>query len=324
MARTRQAHRTRLGWRQPMLATLAEALPGGGNWIFEPKLDGIRALVYADGGLAKLFSRNRKPLDAAYPELVDALAFAIRGDAVVDGEIVAVDPNRGLSSFSLLQQRSQLRDADRARRSGVVVKIYLFDCLYYEGIELTGLPLIERKNVLRDIVWYDDTILFTPYRTRGAAAMLRQACAHGAEGVVAKRAESSYVSTRSTDWLKIKCVNQQEFVIAGFTPPQGAREWLGALLVGYYDGGELRYAGKVGTGYDMRTLEMLHRRLAPLSRQRPPFAAGPLPPGPVTWVTPRLVAEVGFSEWTSAGLLRHPRFLGLRDDKDAREVRREA
>ncbi len=307
-----------------MLATLAETLPGGGTWVFEPKLDGIRAMVYATGGAVRIFSRNHKPLDAAYPELVDALAVAVRGNAVLDGEIVAIDPKTRLSSFSLLQRRSQLRDAARARSSAVRVKIYLFDCIRYEGVDLTGLPLIERKSVLRDIVGYDDTIVFTPFRTRGAAAMLRQACARGAEGVLAKRADSPYVSARSTDWLKVKCVNQQEFVVGGFTAPQGARERLGALLVGYYDGDALRYAGKVGTGYDRDTLEMLHRRLAPLRRARPPFAPEPLPSGSVTWVAPRLVAEIGFSEWTSAGLLRHPRFLGLREDKDARDVRREA
>jgi DNA ligase D-like protein (predicted ligase) len=307
-----------------MLATLSPALPSGGNWVFEPKLDGIRAMVYTTNGSVKLFSRNHKPLDAAYPELVEALASAVRGNAVLDGEIVAIDPKRRLSSFALLQQRSQLRDPVRARMTGIDVKIYLFDCLFYEGVDLTGLPLIERKSVLRDVVRYNDTIVFTPFRSRGAAAMFRQACRRGAEGIVAKRAEAPYVSARSGDWLKIKCVNQQEFVIGGYTPPQGARERLGALLVGYYDGDKLRYAGKVGTGYDRNTLELLHRRLTPLRRARPPFAPGPLPSGPVTWVAPRLVAEVGFSEWTSAGLLRHPRFLGLREDKAAREVRREA
>lgn len=324
MTRDRMARPRRFGWRPPMLAMLVEDVPAGDTWIYEPKLDGIRSLVYAEGGDVRLLSRNRLPLDAAYPELVDALALAVRGDAVLDGEIVAIDPRRGLSSFALLQQRSQLRDAARARASGVEVKIYLFDCLFYEGIDLTELPLIERKSVLRDVVSFDDMILFTPHRTRGAAAMLRRACARGAEGIVAKRADSPYVSARSGDWVKIKCVNQQEFVIGGFTPPRGARERLGALLVGYYDGDELRYAGKVGTGYDRKTLEILHSRLSPLERQTPPFASRPLPSGAVTWVTPRLVAEIGFSEWTSAGLLRHPRFLGLRADKAAREVRREA
>ena len=153
--------------------------------------------------------------------------------------------------------------------------------------------------------------------------MYRDACAKGAEGIIAKRAESRYVSGRSADWLKIKCVQQQEFVIGGYTAPQGAREHLGALLVGYYEGGTLRYAGKVGTGYDRDTLELLYEKLAPLHRRTSPFAPGPVPAGEVQWVTPKLVAQIGFGEWTEAGLLRHPRFLGLRDDKSAREVRRE-
>jgi DNA ligase D-like protein (predicted ligase) len=318
-----QARRARFGWRPPMLATLTPSLPSGSDWIFEPKLDGIRALTYAIGGSARLFSRNHKPLDAAYPELVEGLAAAVLVNAVLDGEIVAIDPRTRLSSFSLLQRRSQLRDAMLARDSGVAVKIYLFDCLFSDGVDLTGLPLIERKTVLRDVVRYDDDIVFTPFRTRGGAEMLRRACSRGAEGILAKRAGSTYVTGRSTDWLKIKCLNQQEFVIGGFTPPKGARERLGALLVGYYEGDALRYAGKVGTGYDRDTLDLLHRRLTPLRRQRPPFAPGPLPSGQVTWVAPRLVAEVGFSEWTTAGLLRHPRYLGLREDKAAREVHRE-
>jgi bifunctional non-homologous end joining protein LigD len=153
--------------------------------------------------------------------------------------------------------------------------------------------------------------------------MLRAACEQGAEGIIAKRADSRYVSTRSTDWLKLKCVRRQEFVIGGYTAPQGSRERLGALLVGYYDGDTLRYAGKVGTGYDRKTLDMLHRRLVPLHRLTSPFAKGPRPAGDIQWVTPKLVGEVGFSEWTSAGLLRHPRYLGLRNDKPAHQVRRE-
>ena len=204
-------------------------------------------------------------------------------------------------------------------RTGVAVELYLFDCLFYEGIDLTGMPLLDRKKVLRDVVWYDGKIQFTPYRTSGSAAMYRDACAKGAEGIIAKRAESIYVSGRSTDWLKIKCVLQQEFVIGGYTAPQGAREHLGALLVGYYDDeGVLRFAGKVGTGYDQDTLEMLRRRLSPLHRRTSPFAPGPVPAGEVQWVTPKLVAQIGFGEWTEAGLLRHPRYLGLREDKTAR------
>jgi DNA ligase D-like protein (predicted ligase) len=306
-----------------MLATLTDRAPAGGGWIYEPKLDGVRVLAYVTGGSVRLFSRNRKPVEGGYPELVEALSLAVRGDAVLDGEIVAPDPATGLSSFARLQQRMHLRDLQRATRTGVSVELYLFDCLFYEGIDLTGLPLLDRKKVLRDVVWYDGAIRFTPYRTTGSAAMYREACAKGAEGIIAKRAESRYVSGRSADWLKIKCVQQQEFVIGGYTGPQGSREHLGALLVGYYDGGMLRYAGKVGTGYDRHTLELLFRKLVPLHRRTSPFGPGPVPAGAVQWVTPRLVAQIGFGEWTEAGLLRHPRFLGLREDKSAREVRRE-
>jgi bifunctional non-homologous end joining protein LigD len=306
-----------------MLATLNESAPGGSGWIYEPKLDGVRVLAHVTGGSVRLFSRNRKQVEGGYPELVESLSVAVRGDAVLDGEIVAPDPATGLSSFARLQQRMHLRDVKRAARTGVTVELYLFDCLFYEGIDLTGLPLLDRKKVLRDVVWYDGPIRFTPYRSTGSAAMYRDACAKGAEGIIAKRADSRYVSGRSTDWLKIKCVQQQEFVIGGYTEPQGAREHLGALLVGYYDGDTLRYAGKVGTGYDRAMLELLSRKLGPLRRRTSPFAPGPVPAGEVQWVTPKLVAQIGFGEWTGAGLLRHPRFLGLRDDKAAREVRRE-
>jgi DNA ligase D-like protein (predicted ligase) len=315
-------YRTQPSWIPPMLATLTDALPTEGKWVYEPKLDGVRALIYGSGGAVRIYSRNRKPLNGAYPELVEALETAMRGDAVLDGEIVAFD-ERGETSFARLQQRMQLRDPLRARRSQVPIFLYLFDCLFYEGVDLTRLPLVDRKAVLRDVVWFDDPIRFTPHRTSGSAAMLRAACARGAEGILAKRADSKYASGRSTDWLKLKCVRQQEFVIGGYTAPQGSRERLGALLVGYYEGDTLRYAGKVGTGYDRRTLEHLYQRLVPLHRSATPFSEGPAPAGDIQWVTPKLVGQIGFSEWTSAGLLRHPRFLGLRDDKAAREVRRE-
>jgi bifunctional non-homologous end joining protein LigD len=310
-------------WIPPMLATLTDQLPTEGTWVYEPKLDGVRALIYARAGAVRIFSRNRKLLNDAYPELVETLSPAMRGHAVLDGEIVAFDPERGITSFARLQQRMQLRDPVRARRTQVAVHLYLFDCMYYEGIDLTGLPLLERKSVLKDIVGYADPIRLTLFDTSGADAMLRKACAQGEEGIIAKRADSRYVSTRSTDWLKIKCLRRQELVIGGYTAPQGSRERLGALLVGHYDGSQLRYAGKVGTGYDYRTLELLHQRLAPLHRATSAFSEGPVPRGDIQWVAPKLVAEIGFSEWTSAGLLRHPRFLGLREDKPAREVRRE-
>jgi DNA ligase D-like protein (predicted ligase) len=310
-------------WIPPMLATLTEELPTHGDWVYEPKLDGVRALIYASERGIRMYSRNRKPLNNAYPELTEALSGAVRGNAVLDGEVVAFEAERGITSFARLQQRMQLRDPVRASRSQVAVHLYLFDCMYYEGIDLTGLPLLERKSVLKDIVWFEDPLRLTPFQPTGAQAMLQEACAQGEEGIIAKRADSRYVSARSTDWLKIKCLRRQELVVGGYTAPRGSRERLGALLVGHYDGDSLRYAGKVGTGYGRKTLELLHHRLVPLHRATSPFSAGPKLAGEVQWVDPKLVAEIGFSEWTSAGLLRHPRFLGLRDDKPARDVRRE-
>jgi bifunctional non-homologous end joining protein LigD len=322
-APSRTQQRPQPSWIPPMLATLTDTRPTEGKWLYEPKLDGVRALIYVSGGDVRMYSRNHKPQNDAYPELAEALQLAVRGDAVLDGEVVAFDPKTGVTSFSRLQQRMQLRDPVRARRSLVQVQLYIFDCLYYEGVDLRNLPLLDRKAVLRDVVWFDDTLRFTPYRTTGSATMFREACAQGAEGIIAKRMDSRYVSARSADWLKLKCLRQQELVIGGYTAPQGSRERLGALLVGYYEGKALRYAGKVGTGYNRKTLEMLYQRLLPLHRAKSPFAAGPSPAGDAQWVTPKLVAQIGFSEWTSAGLLRHPRFLGLREDKPAREVVRE-
>jgi DNA ligase D-like protein (predicted ligase) len=310
-------------WIPPMLATLTEGLPTTGKWVYEPKLDGVRALIYADGRGIRMYSRNRNPLNSAYPELIEALGGAVRGSAVLDGEVVAFDPERGITSFARLQQRMQLRDPVRASRSQVAVHLYLFDCMYYEGIDLTGLRLPERKSVLKDVVWFEDPVRLTPIHLDGAPEMLATACARGEEGIIAKRADSRYVSGRSTDWLKIKCLRRQELVVGGYTAPRGSRERLGALLVGYYDDGSLRYAGKVGTGYDRTSLEVLHQRLAPLHRATSPFSTGPKPAAEIQWVSPKLVAEIGFSEWTSAGMLRHPRYLGLRDDKPARDVRRE-
>ena len=177
--------------------------------------------------------------------------------------------------------------------------------------------------MLRDVVWYDDPIrLHAVSALPAPAAMFREACAKGAEGIIAKRAESRYMSARSTDWLKIKCVHQQEFVVGGYTAPQGLAGGLGALLVGYYEHGALALRGKVGTGYDRATLELLDAEARALAPAHVAVRAGPSPAGEVQWVTPKLVVEVGFGEWTPAGLLRHPRYLGIRDDKTAAEVRK--
>jgi bifunctional non-homologous end joining protein LigD len=307
-------------WIAPMLATLTEDRFSDPGWLYERKLDGERCLVYRTGDRTELYSRNRKQLNNSYPELVDALA-AQKGDFVADGEIVAFQGNN--TSFARLQGRMQVSDPDAARRSGVAVYLYLFDLLHLDGHDLTGLELRQRKSLLRKVIAYGDPLRYTAHRNTEGETYWKQACRQGWEGVIAKRADAPYANGRSGAWLKFKCVTEQEFVIGGYTDPQGSRAGFGALLIGYYESGELRYAGKVGTGYDNRTLEQLGRTLATYKQDEPAFTSERLPRTRVHWVEPRLVAQVAFSDWTRDGQLRHPRFQGLRRDKAPRDVVRE-
>ena len=302
----------------PMKAVLGDRPFSDPAWLFERKLDGIRCGVIRRGGAAHLVSRSGEALDGAYPELVDALAGG--ADLVADGEIVAFKGS--VTSFERLQGRMQIRDAERARRSHIAVYYYLFDLLEHDGSDLRHRPLRERKRELRAAVAFGGHVRFTPHRVGAGEAAYRHACAHGWEGVIAKRADSRYVATRSRDWLKLKCSHAQELVVVGWTPPKGARKRLGAILVGYWDGDELRYAGKVGTGFDGATLERLGDELERRERPDPPVRGGGLPRN-ARWAEPELVAEIAFTEWTRDGRLRHPRYQGLRDDKPARDVVRE-
>jgi len=308
------------GWAAPMLATLTERRFADANWLYERKFDGERALVVRCDDDIRLMTRNQKDISNTYPELVEALAGQACSRFVADGEIVAFDGP--LTSFARLQQRMQIKDPAKARNSGVAVHYYLFDLLHLDGYGLDQVPLRARKKLLKRAIAFDDPLRFTPHRNKDGLAYYRDACEKGWEGVIAKRADASYRHSRSRDWLKFKCAKGQELVIGGFTEPQGSRKGFGALLVGYYDQGRLRYAGKVGTGYDDDLLETLRARLDRIARETAPFADEVKENG-VTWVTPKLVAEFGFTEWTRAGKLRHPRFLGLRRDKDARDVVRE-
>jgi bifunctional non-homologous end joining protein LigD len=248
-----------------------------------------------------------------FPEVAEALDAQRCRDFVLDGEVVAFAD--GITSFSRLQRRGRER---------VSVFLYVFDLLRHEGRDVRGLPLRERKALLRRALDFEGPLRFSPHRNEHGKRLFREACRQGLEGLIAKRADSPYRSgARSRDWLKLKCHAEQEFVIGGYTAPQGSRTDFGALLVGYWEDGKLRYAGKVGTGFDRATLETLGRRLRELERGDPPFAdVHPIPRG-TRWVEPELVAQIGFAEWTRDGRLRHPRYLGLRDDKPPREVVRE-
>ncbi len=308
-------------WIDPMAATLTEERFSDPGWIFEPKLDGVRCLAFRTGRGVRLVSRTNKVMNDHYPELEEAIASQGTADAILDGEIVAFEGNR--TSFARLQRRMQIANREQARRTGVAVYLYLFDVPHADGFDLTGLGLRHRKSVLRSAVDFRDPIRLTPYRNAEGEASYREACQKGWEGVIAKRADSTYQHRRSRDWLKFKCVNEQEFVIGGYTDPKGSRQAFGALLIGYFDDGTLRFAGKVGTGFDDRTLETLGARLTSIERERSPFGAARIARTGVHWVEPELVGEVGFTEWTRDGQLRHPRFLGLRDDKRPRDVVRE-
>src|SRR3954447_2783456 len=295
----------------PMKAVLTDERFSDPAWIYERKLDGIRCLAIKAEQRVRLLSRNDLSLNSRFPEVVDALERDPVTDVVLDGEVVAFAGAQ--TSFAALQQRAE---------RPVSVFYYVFDILHVEGHDVTALPWRARKSLLRHALAFHGPVRLTPHRNRDGEALYREACRKGWEGLIAKRADAPYVHGRSRDWLKFKCSAEQELVIGGYTAPKGSRIELGALLLGHFEAGRLRYAGKVGTGFTRATLRDLAEKLAPLRRDGSPFA-DEIRERHVTWVEPELVAQVGFSEWTRDGRLRHPRFLGLRDDKAASEVVRE-
>ena len=291
----------------PMKAVLTAERPSGAGWVFERKLDGIRCLAVKDGDRTRLYSRNELSLNDRYPAIAAALDADPAGGFVLDGEAVAFVGGR-----------------DRfGGGEGSELFYYVFDVLVAEGRDVRELPLEQRRQVLEGVLRWSDPLRTTEQVTGDGAALLAEACGDGWEGLIAKRLGTPYVSTRSRDWLKLKCTRAQELVIGGFTAPRGSRTDLGALLVGHFDGDRLRYAGKVGTGFTHATLRELSETLAPLVRDTSPFEPEKAIPRHATWVEPEVVAQIAFMEWTADGRLRHPSFLGLRVDKPAREVVRE-
>ena len=295
-----------------MLATLVDGPFHRDGWVYEEKYDGFRFLAYKEGRRVTLLTRNLKDRTDEFADIAAAVAALPASTLVLDGEIVVFD-RRGVSRFQLLQRRM-------VGEAATLAVFAVFDCLYARGRDLRRQPLTERRGVLEDEL-RESRVLMQARRLPGdgfkafAAAQRR-----GLEGLIAKDGASAYVAaTRSPLWRKVKVRAEEEFVIGGFTAPEGGRSHFGALLVGAWDGHALRYAGKVGTGFTARTLDDLMRRLRPLVRATSPFADAPRERR-VTWVAPQLVAQLGFTERTGDGKLRHPTFLGLRDDKPAREV----
>ena len=297
------------------------------DWIFEPKLDGLRVLCWFDAHRLRVLSRQYKAQNAQFPDLIAALHPCLPYRVILDGEVVCLDA-QGRSSFRLLQQRLHLQDPTmiKERMRQYPAYLYLFDLLYLDHYDVTGLPLEQRKRLLRESVRWTDCIRWTEYTPEAGTELFQDICEQSGEGIIGKHRRSLYVPERSRSWVKIKCLGRQEFVIGGFTDPKGSRVGLGALLVGYYsdDGRSLVYAGKVGTGFTRTMLLDLRPRLDALQQERSPFDQGAPPRGAdVHWVTPALVAEIAFAEWTHHGKLRQPRYEGLRLDKRPQECRRE-
>ncbi len=299
----------------PQLATAVQRPPEGADWIYEPKLDGYRLLCRIEDGRASLLTRRGLDWTGRFAAIAAAAIELPCTSALIDGEAVVYD-SRGITSFQRLQN---------ALTTGAEPIVLVgFDLLYRDGWDLMRVPLVERKRALAALLGASGAaIAYGEHVTQSGSEFFKAACQLGLEGIVAKRAEAPYAQTRTKSWLKVKCLQRQEFVIVGFTDPAGSRSGFGALLVATRAHGRapLRYAGKVGTGFDERTLRSMHARLRSLERRTPPIAstAGVQRRG-VHWVEPKLVAEVAFTEWTGDERLRHPTFRGLREDKPASEI----
>jgi bifunctional non-homologous end joining protein LigD len=297
-----------------MLATLTDAPFDDPDWVFEIKWDGFRMVACLQQGKVTLYSRNGKIISDSYRGVAQALE-RLSVDAVLDGELVALD-RRGISHFQLLQN---------ALRAEATLRYCIFDLMFLEGEDLRDLTLLERKERLRRLLPKHPLLSFSPHRSQHGSKFFKQALEQGLEGIMAKRKTSKYLSgARTSDWLKIKTARRQEVVIAGFTAPRRSRPHFGALVLAVREGKAWRYVGHVGTGFSHATLKELHDKLSALRTSTSPFSVRVKDEAVTTWVRPKLVAEVRFTEWTSAGEMRHPVFLALRDDKAAGDVMRES
>lgn len=308
---------TLLNFIEPELALLVKAPPTGKGWIHETKYDGYRTQAQVLGGKVQLFTRTAQDWSQKYPTVVRALANAKVDSAILDGEVVWVD-EKGRSDFQQLQNALQQKESTS-------ILYYVFDLLYLNGEDLRALPLTERKSRLEKILnpLKGTAVLYSDHHVGEAEEFLETSCDTQLEGIVSKRMDSPYLSGRNDNWVKSKCKLRQEFVVGGFTEGQGARKGFGALLLGVYEQGKLRYIGRVGTGFNSDVLLSLRKRLSVLEQKKSPFAFNSPHQAGIHWVRPELVAEVHFADWTRDGILRVPVFQGLREDKPARQVKRE-
>ena len=299
---------------KPMLTTLVDEAFDSDDWLFEIKWDGYRAVSSISGGKVELYSRNNLSFNQRYPEIVDELStWPI--DAVLDGEIVALDEN-GHSRFQFLQNWMSDQQG--------TLRYYVFDILWLDGNDLREVPLIDRKKILKQIIPSSDAICYSDHVEKNGIKFFEAASQRGLEGIIAKKKNATYeTDTRSKNWLKIKTALRQEAVIVGFTEPAGSRSYFGALVLGIYENGKLEYAGHTGTGFTHKTLKEVWDKLEPLITDKCPFDIKPKTRLPATWVKPKLICEVKFQEWTQGHIMRVPVFMGLRSDKKPIEVKKE-
>ncbi len=305
----------------PMLAKLTHDKFYKKGWIYERKLDGERVVAIKNGKKIYLKSRNYKKLNDSYPEIEKEISKLKEDKLVLDGEMVAFEGN--VTSFSRLQDRMHIKSRKEAENSNVAVYYYIFDIIYFGGYDISKLPLNERKRILKEGIDFSGHLRYTPHRTQNTKKYYQEACRKGWEGLIVKKEDSKYVHSRSGHWLKFKCVHEQEFVIGGYTEPQGSREGFGAILVGYYKKDKLHYAGKIGTGFDDEELKRLKKKFKKLEIDENHFSGYDDSKKSVHWIKPKLVCQAGFTEWTKDNKLRHPRFLGMRRDKSPKKVHKE-
>jgi bifunctional non-homologous end joining protein LigD len=298
----------------PMLATLVDDPFSDPEWIFETKWDGFRSICFVSNGKSRFVSRNQIDMTPQYPELAQVAKQLDAKAAILDGEIVALDKD-GMPRFQLLQPRVGRKSGLAALRGHGHIVYYVFDLLYVDGYDLMSCPVVERKALLEKILRPSSFIKLSEPFPEDGKAFFKQIEKFHLEGMIAKRASGPYVQKRSRDWLKVKTVQRSEVVIGGYTEPRGSRSNFGALVVGLYRGHDLHYVAHVGGGFNQRSLAEIYKLMQPLKTKASPFVDAPKTNEPVQWLKPKLVAEVKFSEWTADQRLRHPVFIGLREDK---------
>jgi bifunctional non-homologous end joining protein LigD len=304
----------------PMLATLVDEPFSDPDWIFETKWDGFRSVCFVSKGKARFVSRNQIEMTPQYPELANIPKQIDAKEAILDGEIVALDEH-GRPQFQLLQNKLRIRSGSYAKARTAQLVYFAFDLLHLDGYDLMNCPVVERKARLEQILRPASFIKYSDHLEGDGEAFFREIAKFRLEGMIAKRAASKYAQKRTSDWLKVKTVQRSEVVVGGYTQPRGARSYFGSLVMGLYREGKLHYVAHVGGGFNEQKLREIHKLLQPLKTDKCPFAVKPKTNEPVQWVKPKLVAEVKFSEWTADERMRHPVFVGLREDKKPQDCK---